>query len=65
MVTVALLLQIMDQVSSLNSSRDLPPIHAKIFMNRLYLVLYVYVETFDVTFFFAFTRFMGWELNRA
>ena len=39
MITVASMLQIMDEVGSLDSSRDLQPIHAKIFINRLYLVL--------------------------
>ena len=56
MVTVASLLQIMDQVGSLDSSCDLQPIRAKNFVNRLHLVLYVCVEIFDVMFFiFAFT----------
>ena len=41
MVTVASLLQIMDSVGSLDSSRDLQPIHAKIFVNRLHLVLQI------------------------
>ena len=40
------------------------PIHAKSFVNRLYLVLHACVETFDVMF-FLFTGFMEWELNRA
>ena len=39
MGTVALLLQIMDYVGSLDSSRDLQPIHIKIFVNKLHLVL--------------------------
>ena len=51
MVTVALLLQIMDKVGSLDSSRDLQPIHAKKFINRVHLVLHACVKTFDVTFF--------------
>ena len=51
MVTVALLLQIMDYVGSLDSSRDLQPIHIKNFVNRLHLVLHVCVETFNVMFF--------------
>jgi len=51
MVTVPLLLQITDYVGSLDSSRDLQPIHAKSFVNRLYLVLHACVETFDVIFF--------------
>ena len=59
MVTVASLLQIMDYVGSLDSSRDLQPIHAKSFVNRLHLVLYACVETFNVMFFFTFTVFMG------
>ena len=51
MVTVASQLQIMDYVGSLDSSHDLPPIHAKSFINRLHLVLHTCVETFDVMFF--------------
>ena len=38
MITVALMLQIMDYVGSLDSSRDLQPIHAKSFINRLHLL---------------------------
>ena len=38
MVTVASMLQIMD---SLDSSRDLQPIHAKSFVNKLYLVFQI------------------------
>ena len=49
--TVASLLQIMDYVGSLESSRDLQPIHTKSFINRPHLVLYVYVPIFDVMFF--------------
>ena len=41
MVTVASMLQIMDQVGSLDSSRDLQSIHAKNFVNRLHLVLQI------------------------
>ena len=41
----------------MDSSRDLQPIHAKSFINRLHLVLYAYVKIFDVMFFFAFTGF--------
>ena len=41
----------MDYVGSLDSSRDLQPIHAKSFVNSLHLVLHACVETFDVTFF--------------
>ena len=51
MVTIVSLLQIMDYVGSLDSSRDLQPIHAKKFINRLHLVLHACVQTFDVTFF--------------
>jgi hypothetical protein len=41
MVTVVLLLQNMDYVGSLDSSRDLQPIHTKSFINRLHLVLQI------------------------
>ena len=41
MVTVASLLQIMNYVGSLDSPRDLQPIHAKSFINRLHLVLQI------------------------
>ena len=51
MVIVASLLQIMDYVGSLDSSRDLQPIHAKKFINRLHLVFYTCIEIFDVMFF--------------
>ena len=51
MVTVASLLQIMDYIGSLDSSRDLQPIHAKKFVNKFHLILYAYVEIFDVTIF--------------
>ena len=43
MVTVASLLQIMDKVGSLDSSRNLQSIRAKSFVNRLHLALYVCV----------------------
>ena len=39
--TVASLLQIMNYVGSLDSSRDLQPIHVKSFINRLHLVLQI------------------------
>ena len=51
MVTLVSLLQIMDQVGSLDSSRDLPLIYAKSFVNKLYLLFHTCVETFDITFF--------------
>ena len=38
-------------MGSLDSSRDLQPIHAKSFVNRLHLVLHACIETFDVTVF--------------
>jgi len=41
----------MNLVCSLDSSRDLQPIRVKSFINRLYLVLHIYVQTFNVTFF--------------
>ena len=41
MVTVASLLQIMNWVGSLDSSRDLQPIYAKSSVNRLHLVLQI------------------------
>ena len=50
MVTVALLLQIIDCIVSLDSSRNLQPIYAKSFVNRLYLLLHACVKTFDVMF---------------
>ena len=62
MVTVASLLQIMDYVGSLDSSRDLQPIHAKNFINKFHLVLHACVKIFDVTF---FTEFTGKDLNMA
>ena len=63
MVTVASLLQIMDQVDSLDSSCDLQPIRAKNFVNRLHLVFYACVQTCDVMvlakFFLANTAFVA------
>ena len=50
MVTVASLLQIMNEVDSLNSSHDLQSIRAKSFISRFYLVLHACVQTFDVMF---------------
>ena len=44
----------MNQVDLLDSSRDLQPINAKSFVNRLHLVLHVCIETFDVTVFFVY-----------
>ena len=44
-------------------SRDLQPIYTKSFINRLHLVLYVYVEIFDVMVFFVFTGFTSKDLN--
>ena len=52
MVTVASLLQILDEVGSLDSSRDVQPIHAKNFVNKFHLVFYACVQIFDVTFFY-------------
>ena len=43
----------MDYVASLDSSRDLRPIHVKNFINRLHLILYTCIEIFDSTFFFC------------
>ena len=52
MVTVASLLQIIYYIGSLDSSRDLQPIHEeKKFVNKFHLVLHTYVKIFDVTFF--------------
>ena len=51
MVTVVLLLQIMDLVGSLDSSRDLQPIHVKCFVNKFHLVFHTCVKIFDVIFF--------------
>ena len=59
MVIVASLLQIMDYVGSLDSSRDLQPIYTKDFINRFYLVLHVYVKIFDLIFFFCVYRIYG------
>ena len=56
MVTVASLLQNHRLSGSLDSSRDLQPIYTKNFVNRLYLVLYACVKTFDVT---VFLRLQG------
>ena len=50
MVTVASLLQIIDLVDSLDSSRDLQPIRAKNFETRLHLIFHACVQTFDVMF---------------
>ena len=54
----------MDLVGSLDSSRDLQPIYAKSFVNRLHLILYTYVEIFDVTFFCVYGIY-GVGSNRA
>ena len=51
MFIVASLLQIMDEVGSLYSSRDLQPIRAKSFVNRFNLILHACVQTFNVMFF--------------
>ena len=59
MITVASLLQIMNKVGSLDSSRDLQPIYAKSFVSRLHLVLYTCVEIFDVTFFLCLRGLRG------
>ena len=59
MIIVASLLQIMDYVGSLDSSRDLQPIHAKSFVNRLHLVFHACVETFDMTFFLCLWGLWG------
>src|SRR6185436_16922327 len=59
MVTVASLLQIMDYVGSLDSSRDLQPIHAKSFINRLHLVLQISKIHFHFNAFTAFLRLRG------
>ena len=61
MVTAVSMLQIMNYVGSLDSSRDLQSIRAKKIVNRLHLVLYACVETFDVMFFSVFTEFMRWD----
>ena len=50
MVTIASLLQILDYVGSLDSSRDLQSIRAKSFINRSYLILHACAQTFDVMF---------------
>ena len=59
MIIIASLLQIMDYVGSLDSSRDLQLIHTKSFVNRLHLVLHNI--RCDI---FLFTEFMGCDLNR-
>ena len=59
MVTVASLLQIMDLVASLDSSRDLQSIYAKSFINRLHLVLHACVKIFNVTNFLCFGSLWG------
>ena len=59
MITVASLLQIIDSVGSLDSSRDLQPTHAKSFVNRLHLVLQtskILSQNFE---FFVFLRLRG------
>ena len=56
MVTVASLLQIMDKVGSLDSSRDLQPNHAKSFVNILYLVLQISKIPFHFNAFTVFLR---------
>ena len=43
----------------LDSSRDLQPIYAKSFVNRLYLVLYTFVEIFDVMVFLRLQDLWG------
>ena len=50
MVIVASLLQIINYVGSLDSSRDLQLIRAKSFANKFYLVLYACVQAFDAMF---------------
>jgi len=40
----------MDEAGSLDSFCDLQSIRTKIFINRLYLVLYACVQVFDVMF---------------
>ena len=50
MVTVASLLQILDEVGSLDSSRDVQSICAESFINRSYLILHACAQAFDVTF---------------
>ena len=44
------MLQIMDEIGSLDSSRDLQPIRIKSFVNKFYLILYACVQTFGMTF---------------
>ena len=62
MVTVASLLQIMDYVDSLESSRDLQSIHVKSFVNKLHLVLQISKIPFHFNAFTAFLRLQV-ELN--
>ena len=50
MVTVASLLQILDYVGSLDSSRDLQSICVESFIRRSYLILHACAQTFDVMF---------------
>ena len=47
MVTVAAQLQNHGLVGSLDSSRDLQPIHAKNFENKFYLALYTCIQIFN------------------
>ena len=54
MITVASLVQIMDVVGSLDSSRDLQLICVKSFVNKFYLILYACVQTLNV---------MGFRVN--
>ena len=49
----------MDEVGSLDSSRDLQSIRTKSFINKLYLVLHAYVQIFDV----MFLGLKIWDLN--
>ena len=60
MVTVASLLQIIDWVGLLDSSRDLQLIRTKKFINRLYLVLHAFVQIFNV----MFLDVKNWDLNK-
>jgi len=57
--TVASLLQIMDYIGSLESSRDLQPIHEKSFVNRLHLVLQINKIPSQNFAFTAFLRLRG------
>ena len=58
MVNVASLFANHELSRPLDLSRDLQPIHAKSFVNRLHLVLHACIKIFDVMF-FVFTDFMG------